>query len=121
MNRSRLRPLLALALALLSALCWADPAAAQGAPKLRLLVAGAPASGLSVKQAADLVEESAYIADDLALYTVSRTYQVEVVAGRELAGTVARCGGKGRRGAGVRAAVDADPHLHSLPQIPRIP
>jgi hypothetical protein len=94
MISTRLRPLVALALALLSALCWADPAAAQGAPKMRLLVAGAPASGLSVKQAADLVEESAYIADDLALYTVSRTYQVEAVAGRELAGTVARCGGK---------------------------
>ncbi len=94
MNSSRLCPLLALTLALLSALCWADPAAAQGAPRLRLLVAGAPASGLSVKQAADLVEESAYIADDLALYTVSRTYQIEAIAGRDLAATVARCGGK---------------------------
>jgi hypothetical protein len=94
MNCTRLRPLLALALALLSALCWAGPAAAQGAPRLRLLVAGAPASGLSIKQASDLVEESAYIADDLALYAVSRAYQVEAVAGRDLAGAVTRCGGK---------------------------
>ncbi len=94
MNSIRPRPLLALALLLLSAICWTGPAAAQGAPKLRLLVAGAPASGLSVKQAADLVEESAYIADDFGLYTVSRTYQVEAVAGRALATTVERCGGK---------------------------
>ena len=93
MNSIRPHPLITLALLLLSALCWAGPAAAQGAPRLRLLVAGAPASGLSVKQAADLVEESAYIADDFGLYTVSRTYQVEAVAGRDLAGTVARCGG----------------------------
>ncbi len=94
MNSFRPRPLLTLALLLLSALCWAGPAAAQGAPRLRLLVAGAPASGLSVKQAADLVEESAYIADDFGLYTVSRTYQVEAVAGRALATTVERCSGK---------------------------
>lgn len=94
MNSFRPRPLLTLALLLLSALCWAGPAAAQGAPRLRLLVAGAPASGLSVKQAADLVEESAYIADDFGLYAVSRTYQVEAVAGRALATTVERCGGK---------------------------
>ena len=94
MNSFRPHPLLTLALLLLSALCWAGPAAAQGAPRLRLLVAGAPASGLSVKQAADLVEESAYIADDFGLYTVSRTYQVEAVAGRALATTVERCSGK---------------------------
>ncbi len=94
MNSFRPRPLLTLALLLLSALCWAGPAAAQGAPRLRLLVAGAPASGLSAKQAADLVEESAYIADDFGLYTVSRTYQVEAVAGRALATTVERCSGK---------------------------
>jgi len=92
--RPRPRPLLTLALLLLSAICWTGPAAAQGAPKLRLLVVGAPASGLSVKQAADLVEESAYIADDFGLYTVSRTYQVEAVAGRALATTVERCSGK---------------------------
>lgn len=94
MNSVRPHPLLTLALLLLSALCWAGPAAAQGAPRLRLLVAGAPASGLSVKQAADLVEESAYIADDFGLYAVSRSYQVEAVAGRTMAGTVERCGGK---------------------------
>jgi hypothetical protein len=94
MNSIRPHQLLTRALLLLSALCWAGPAAAQGAPRLRLLVAGAPASGLSVKQAADLVEESAYIADDFGLYAVSRSYQVEAVAGRALAGTVERCGGK---------------------------
>ena len=94
MNSIRPHPLITLALLLLSALCWAGPAAAQGAPRLRLLVAGAPASGLSAKQAADLVEESAYIADDFGLYTVSRTYQVEAVAGRALATTVERCSGK---------------------------
>jgi hypothetical protein len=93
-NSIRPHPLLTLTLLLLSALCWAGPAAAQGAPRLRLLVAGAPASGLSVKQAADLVEESAYIADDFGLYAVSRSYQVEAVAGRALAITVERCGGK---------------------------
>ena len=76
MNCTRLRPLLALAITLHSALSGAGPAAAQGAPRLRLLVAGAPASGLSIKQASDLVEESAYIADDLALYAVSSAYQV---------------------------------------------
>jgi hypothetical protein len=94
MNRLRPRPLLALALLILSVLCCASPAAAQSATRLRLLVAGAPAAGLSLKQAADLVEESAYIADDFGRYAVSRSYQVEAVAGRDLAGTVARCDGR---------------------------
>ena len=84
MNRLRPRPLLALALLFFSLLCCASPAAAQSATRLRLLVAGAPAAGLSVKQAADLVEESAYIADDFGRYAVSRSYQVEAVAGREM-------------------------------------
>jgi len=94
MNRMRPRPLLALALLLLSVLCCASPAAAQSVARPRLLVAGAPAAGLSIKQAADLVEESAYIADDFGRYAVSRSYQVEAVAGRDLAGTVARCDGR---------------------------
>lgn len=94
MSRIRPRPLLTFALLFLCLLCCASSAAAQSATRLRLLVAGAPASGLSVKQAADLVEESAYIADDFGRYAVSRTYQVEAVAGRDLAGTVARCDGR---------------------------
>lgn len=94
MNRTRLLRLFSATLACVAALLFVARAEAQGAPRLQLLVAGAPAQGLSAKQAADLVEESAYIADDFGLYTVSRTYQVESVAGRDLARAVEKCAGK---------------------------
>lgn len=94
MNRNQLRRILIFALTCLCALLSLRPSEAEGAPRLQLLVAGAPAQGLSTKQAADLVEESAYIADDFGLYAVSRAYQLEAVAGRDLARAVERCAGK---------------------------
>ena len=94
MNSATLRRVLLLVCSLLALTASLPLAEAQQAPRLRLLVAGTPASGLSAKQAGDLVEESAYIADDFGLFAVTRTYQVEAVAGRDLARTVERCNGK---------------------------
>lgn len=94
MNSATLRRLLFVAFALVALLGRLPAASAQQTPRLRLLVVGAPAAGLSAKQAGDLIEESAYIADDFGLYAVTRSYQVEAVAGRDLARAVERCNGK---------------------------
>jgi hypothetical protein len=73
---------------------FAQPA--QSPRGYRIAVVPGAVSGVSQRQGADIVEESAYLAQDFGGFEVVRGYQLEPYVGPELARAVGRCRGASR-------------------------